>query len=233
MAMRATTLIGALGLAVGLATGSTTACAQSFPGGNPAHGRTIASSRCAVCHGPDGNHTRADSSGPQIPKLAGQKAAYLYAQLEAFKAGSRTSAVMAPMLAGLSDADLADVSSFFARRTASPDSVTDPDLAAAGERIWLRGTARVRPCALCHSASGMGMMGGMMGGRGMMGRGGMMDATAAAPRLNGQHAGYIRAQLHAFAAGIRQSAIMDPIAASLTPAEARAVAEYLSGLQGR
>lgn len=212
---------------------ATAACAQTFPGGNADHGRTIAKARCSACHGPDGNSALADSSGLQIPKLAGQKAAYLYAQLEAFKGGGRTSAVMKPSLAGLSDADLADAASYFAQQTVRPDSVTDPALAAAGEEIWLRGTLNVRPCAMCHASGGRGMMGGMMGRRGMMGGRGMMGAMAAVPRLNGQHAGYIRAQLHAFASGVRQNAIMDPIAAALTPAQARAVAEYLSGLQGR
>ena len=42
---------------------------------------------CAACHGPEGN-----SANPLWPNLAGQKEAYLVAQLKAFRDGSRANA---------------------------------------------------------------------------------------------------------------------------------------------
>lgn len=51
-----------------------------------------------------------------------------------------------------------------------------------------------------------------------------------APKLNGQHAGYILDQLNRFAAGEREGGIMNRVAAALSQADKRAVAEYLSGL---
>jgi len=57
-----------------------------------------------------------------------------------------------------------------------------------------------------------------------------------APVLNGQHAEYLVGQLHRLATGERQASammgmMMQRIAATLAEAEARAVAEYLSGLR--
>ena len=84
-------------------------------------------------------------------------------------------------------------------------------------------------CAMCHGSSEQrGMMGGGMMGHGMMGMGnGMMSSV---PDLNGQHAAYIVDQLNHFATGQRQGTVMNRIAASLSEADRRAVAEYLSGL---
>lgn len=66
---------------------------------------------CAACHGADGI-----STGPTFPNLAGQKEAYIVAQLKAFKSGERKggqSAIMAPMAAGLSDQDMMDLAAYF------------------------------------------------------------------------------------------------------------------------
>ena len=53
---------------------------------------------CAACHGTDGN-----SAIPLNPKIAGQHPEYLYKQLTEFKSGKRNNAVMAGMVANLSD----------------------------------------------------------------------------------------------------------------------------------
>jgi len=64
---------------------------------------------CAACHGAMGV-----SAIPMYPNLAGQKEAYLVKQLKDFKSGSRKDPVMAPMAMGLSDADIANVSAYYA-----------------------------------------------------------------------------------------------------------------------
>ena len=64
---------------------------------------------CSACHGPDGN-----SINPLWPKLAGQHAAYLTKQMKAFRSGERKDPVMAPMAMPLSDADIDDISAFYA-----------------------------------------------------------------------------------------------------------------------
>jgi len=67
------------------------------------------STMCAACHGADGT-----SMVPMYPNLKGQKEAYLAKQLKDFKAGKRKDPVMAPMAAPLSDADIANLSAYYA-----------------------------------------------------------------------------------------------------------------------
>ncbi|GHB70994.1 cytochrome c [Psychrosphaera saromensis] len=68
-----------------------------------------ASAVCGACHGAAGI-----SVIPMYPNLAGQKEAYLVKQLKAFKSGTRTDPVMSAMAMPLSDADIANVSAYFA-----------------------------------------------------------------------------------------------------------------------
>lgn len=64
---------------------------------------------CAACHGANGI-----SAIPMYPNLAGQKEAYMVKQLKAFKSGERKDPVMSAMAMPLSDADIANVSAYFA-----------------------------------------------------------------------------------------------------------------------
>jgi cytochrome c553 len=64
---------------------------------------------CAACHGATGN-----SMNPMWPNLAGQKEQYLAKQIKAFRDGTRTDVMMAPMVAGLTDDDIDDLAAFFA-----------------------------------------------------------------------------------------------------------------------
>ena len=67
------------------------------------------SAMCSACHGAAGI-----SAVPMYPNLAGQKEAYLAKQLKDFKSGARKDPIMAPMAMGLSDADIANISAYFA-----------------------------------------------------------------------------------------------------------------------
>lgn len=64
---------------------------------------------CAACHGSTGI-----SPTPIWPNLAGQKEQYLAAQITAFRDGTRKNAQMAPMVAGLSDDDIANLAAYYA-----------------------------------------------------------------------------------------------------------------------
>ena len=64
---------------------------------------------CAACHGANGI-----SAIPMYPNLAGQKEQYLLKQLKDFKSGTRKDPVMAPMAMPLSDADMANLSAYYA-----------------------------------------------------------------------------------------------------------------------
>ena len=63
---------------------------------------------CGGCHGAKGI-----SAAPNFPNLAGQKAAYLVKQMKAFKDGTRKEPMMAPMMAPLSDKDMANLAAYF------------------------------------------------------------------------------------------------------------------------
>ncbi len=64
--------------------------------------------RCTMCHGARG------LSDANSPNLAGQYSIAIYKQLVDFKTGVRISAVMAPLVADLSDADMRDLAAYYA-----------------------------------------------------------------------------------------------------------------------
>lgn len=67
------------------------------------------SATCAACHGANGI-----SILDMYPNLAGQKAQYTEIQLKAFRDGTRKNMMMAPMAAGLSDEDIANLAAYYA-----------------------------------------------------------------------------------------------------------------------
>ncbi|MDW3095689.1 MAG: cytochrome c [Gammaproteobacteria bacterium] len=91
-----------LGLITSVALFATTANAGDVEAGK------AKSAVCAACHGGAGI-----SPTPIWPNLAGQKEQYLIASLKAFKDGTRKNAQMAPMVAGLSDEDMANLAAYY------------------------------------------------------------------------------------------------------------------------
>ncbi len=79
----------------------------SMAAGDAAAGKAK-SAVCAGCHGANGV-----SAAPIYPNLAGQKEAYLVAQLKAFRDGTRANAIMAPMAKPLSDADIDNLAAYY------------------------------------------------------------------------------------------------------------------------
>src|SRR5882724_2881244 len=72
-------------------------------------GKTKVATVCAACHGATGV-----SVSETIPNLAGQRAGYLEAQLQALKQGTRKNPIMNAIAAQLSAADIADAATYFA-----------------------------------------------------------------------------------------------------------------------
>lgn len=166
---------------------------------------------CAACHGADGN-----SPSDMFPKLAGQGEAYLLKQLIEFKDGTRENAVMAPMVAALSEQDMADLSAFYASNKTTAGAVAE-ELFEAGQAIYRGGNKEtgVPACMACHGPTGAGM------------------PAAKWPALSGQYAAYTEAQLNAFASGTRSNdsnSMMRDIAGKMTADEIKAVSAYVSGL---
>jgi YVTN family beta-propeller protein len=94
-----------------------------FAAGDPAAGKRKATV-CESCHGPTGVSPTED-----IPNLAGQKPSYLVKQLDAFREGTRTNALMSPMAKPLSDEDINDLSAYFSTLKAQAPPAAAPPAA--------------------------------------------------------------------------------------------------------
>jgi cytochrome c553 len=177
----------------------------------------IAAQVCAACHAPDGN-----SVAPSNPKLAGQIPEYLQKQLHDFKALEgkkpvRESAIMNGMVANLSDDDMKGLAAFYAGQAQKPAAASDKQLAAVGQKLWRGGDAAhaIPACEGCHGPAGAGI-------------------PAQFPRLSGQFADYVAAQLTAFREGKRsndRNGVMRGVAAHMNDGQIKAVAEYAAGLR--
>jgi len=181
-----------------------------------AKAKQIATQVCAACHGADGN-----SVAPANPNLAGQIADYITLQLMHFKAGVRANPTMQAMAAPLSDDDMRALGVYFEQQKPKDLGAKDPKLVKAGERVWRGGDTAtdVPACAACHSPTGAGI-------------------PKNYPRLAGQYADYVYAQLKAFKSGARgadpkdaNGHVMATIAGDMTDEQMKAVADYASGLR--
>ena len=82
--------------------------AIAFSAGNATEGKNK-SALCHACHGPTGQSVQ-----PIYPNLGGQHQDYLIKTLEGFRDGSRQNAIMNGFSANLSDADIEDITAWYA-----------------------------------------------------------------------------------------------------------------------
>lgn len=163
---------------------------------------------CFVCHGLKGEGDGA------VPRLAGLSTGYLIKQLEDYAGHWRQEAAMTPIAARLSHADRIAVSDYYAQLGEPEARRSRP--AMTGWKLFLEGDQErgLASCASCHGVGGKG--GGL-----------------AMPRLAGQQADYVRAQLLAWKASKRRNDPRDSmgeIARRLTAAEIDSLASYVEAL---
>lgn len=173
-------------------------------------GAAISTAVCAACHTNDGSRGSAT-----FPILQGQHPGYIVKQLTEFKAGKRDNAIMKSIASALSAEDMRNVAAFYAGKQAKPGFAKNKDLAALGEKIYRGGIAdrSIPACSGCHSPDGAGI-------------------PVQYPRLAGQHADYVEAQLIAFRGGVRKNSVqMTGVAAKMNDHEIKAVADYIAGLR--
>ncbi len=124
------------------------------------HGRHVAETACADCHGLDGISTI-----PERPHLAGQRAVYLYRLLNAYQSGVRTDPQMRHATGFLNEEALRSVAAYYAGLAPAPISRTPS--AEDGEALSLDEDpfADIRPsmkrCDKCHGETGNSTAGGM------------------------------------------------------------------------
>ncbi|HVA54691.1 MAG TPA: c-type cytochrome [Gammaproteobacteria bacterium] len=167
-----------------------------------------------MCHSTHGNNPDLAF----IPRLAAQNSTYIEEQLRAFRDGSRAdppaTIYMWPIAQGLSENEIKQTAEWFASQ-APPTPFSPGSSASEGRDIFLNGIlkADVPACASCHGPKA--------------------DGNGIFPRLAGQNAQYLLAQLRYFRSGVRNDKnadIMKQVALHLTDSQMSAVANYLSTL---
>ncbi|MEL7516069.1 MAG: c-type cytochrome [Pseudomonadota bacterium] len=114
----------------GLMLAGTVALAQDRGAGRKAAGM------CRTCHGLDGY-----AKIPIAPHIGGEPAAYIEAQLRAFRSGERQHEMMTVVARSLSDEQIVDLAAWYAGHTA----------AATAEQP----EAAPRSCTACHGMDGL------------------------------------------------------------------------------
>jgi cytochrome c553 len=172
---------------------------------------------CTDCHGSSGQGYRGFFP---MPRLAGQTTEYFENQLRAFSERRREShiAVIMSKVHGLSPEMQTALATHFKDLHPKPFGGAPRELADAGKKIYEEGIpdANVPACSACHGPEGKG--------------------SGANPRLAGQLYPYTVKELVNWSTERGQrtsdtSAIMQPIARSLTKSQTEAVAAYISYLE--
>jgi cytochrome c553 len=166
--------------------------------GKVENGRVLAAKACAECHGAAGI-----SPNETWPNLAGFSAAYLVKITTAYKTGDQKDVAMTPLAKKLSDADIQDLSAYYASLTCgSAKAGAFRGDAAAGQGL-------ARYCARCHGETGI-------------------SSIASWPLLAGQAPGYLVNVLKAYRAGLRKDPSMASAASSLSDTDIADLAAFYS-----
>jgi len=168
---------------------------------------------CIGCHGIVGYQ----NSFPEIhkvPMISGQSDKYIISALTAYKKGDRKHPSMRGIAGSLSEQDMADLAAFYASHadTTAPET---PRTASAEVAALIEKGA----CASCHGANFS------------------KPIDPSYPKIGGQHADYLFVALKSYTVENnkvvgRSNGIMGGIAKQFTNAEMRAMAKYLSTVEG-
>lgn len=137
---------------------------------------------------------------PIAPHIGGEPQEYLEAQLMAFKTGQREHEMMSVVAAGLSAQQIADVSAWYASHEVRATLPEGVDPDNAPQE-----------CVSCHGADGISEL---------------VDA----PNLAGETNIYIDTQLKAFKRRQRTHEIMSEVAAALSDADMREIADWYAAI---
>lgn len=153
-----------------------------------------AAAGCSGCHGDTGV-----TEEPGVPNLVGLDAKYLAEATAAYKNGQRKHGMMKTLVSALSDAEIRNISLFYAmQKPLKAKTAAEGDKAA--------GKATATACASCHGANGV--------------------STGSAPSLAGQDAQYFVDAMKAYKTGARADGGMRAPAASLDDTAIKNLAAY-------
>lgn len=171
---------------------------------------SISVSSCISCHGKDG------AGNDQFPRLAAQNAAYLVKQLQDFRSGKRSNAMMQPIAKSMTDADITKYAAHFSHlpQPAPQPSTADVALLGMGESLarngdWAHG---IPACFQCHGEKGLGI-------------------SPAFPSISGQPARYLSNQMSDWKSGARSNdpvGLMKSVSDKMSDEQIKAVSTYLT-----
>jgi cytochrome c553 len=161
---------------------------------------------CESCHG-----ARGDSKVSTTPRLNGQQPTYIVERLKNLSAMTKSPHTKVGMFKELAQRDSATVKSianYFSSQAPTP-SRPGPH-AAEGQQIFEHGSRaeNVIGCSQCHGPRGEG--------------------HNIAPRLSGQHADYLMAQLQLFNLKFRKHVLMNPNTKTIRRDTMEALTSYLA-----
>jgi len=157
---------------------------------------------CLGCHGIEGYRNAYPSY--RVPKLGGQKAAYLVVALKGYREGTRQHPTMNAQAESLTDQEIEDVAAYLATlNTGTVEAGGTPDANYDGAAT----------CVACHGPNGI-------------------SVSPMWPTLAGQHEEYIVHALNQYRGGERGDPVMSQMAAALTDEDVAVLAKYYAGLDG-
>lgn len=169
--------------------------------GDPERGAKLAYT-CQGCHGIEGYRNAYPSY--RVPKLGGQKAAYLVAALQGYRDGTREHSTMQAQAASMTDQEMQDLAAYFS-------SVANETVAAGGTET--AGIDAAATCVACHGQNGI-------------------SVSPNWPTLAGQYEDYLRHALNQYRDGTRKNPVMAQMAAPLTDADVEVLVRYYASLEG-
>lgn len=169
--------------------------------GNAERGAKLAYT-CQGCHGIEGYRNAYPSY--RVPKLGGQKAAYLVAALQGYRDGSREHPTMQAQASSMSDEEMQDLAAYFS-------SIANETVAAGGSET--AGIEAASTCVACHGQNGI-------------------SVSPTWPTLAGQYEDYLVHALNQYRDGTRKNAVMAQMAIPLTDEDVKVLARYYASLEG-
>lgn len=205
--------------ATGLAQAQTpTAPAPAAPAAAPASPKSIDAkvAMCIGCHGIKGYQ----ASFPEVykvPKISGQSAKYIAAALHGYKTGDRKHPTMRSIAETLTEQDIADISGYYEKHGQAPEPLAEKPSREPDPRV--AALLQKAACASCHGANLS------------------KPIDPSYPKIAGQHADYLFVALKAYkiennASMGRNNGVMGAIAKQFSNAELKALANYVSSLDG-
>ena len=172
--------------------------------GDVAEGKRLADTTCSACHGAAGISAMAD-----VPNLAGERPAYLYTELRAYKTGVRGNTTMASAVKFLSDDALIKVAAYYASLDPAQPSAANGPVAAPATDPVQAGKAAAVACAGCHGSEGV-------------------SKTPGTPSLAGQDPKYLIAAMKEYKSGQRKNDVMKSTLAATPEAQWSNIALYFA-----